>query len=180
MPVCLLLGLLLLHLACKPDNRALVVGKIQNADLATTEFVVDKIVFGAKTKRIVFIKVSEATFMAYSQAKIKTGIDLNKIKESDIQIEGKNLPQVATLSNHFSYPLQVLWRIPRSPTRRFSKPHQHTRSGAVFVTQSWTSGKTYSIWGSSKPPKTIPGNSSGYCFPLWDMRKSTSALKVMH
>lgn len=106
-PVCLLLGLLLLHVACKPDNRALVVGKIQNAaDLATTEFVVDKIVFGAKTKRIAFIKVSEATFMAYSQAKIKTGIDLNKIKESDIQIEGSKiylrLPAIEVIN--FSYP----------------------------------------------------------------------------
>ena len=37
--------------SCKKNERALVVGKIQNAsDLATTEFVIDKIVFGTKTK----------------------------------------------------------------------------------------------------------------------------------
>lgn len=105
--VCLLLGFMLLQVSCKRDNRALVVGKIQNAaDLATTEFVVDKIVFGSKTKKIAFVKVSEATFMAYSQAKIKTGIDLNKIKESDIRIEGSKiflkLPAIEVIN--FSYP----------------------------------------------------------------------------
>lgn len=93
--------------SCKKDDRALVVGKIQNAaDLATTEFVVDKIVFGTKTKKLALIKVSEATFMAYSQAKIKTGIDLNKIKENDIQIEGSKiflrLPPIEVIN--FSYP----------------------------------------------------------------------------
>lgn len=102
-----LLGLSLLLVSCKKDDRALVVGKIQNAaDLATTEFVVDKIVFGSKTKKIALIKVSEATFMAYSQAKIKTGIDLNKIKENDIRIDGSRiflrLPPIEVIN--FSYP----------------------------------------------------------------------------
>jgi hypothetical protein len=103
----LFLGMSCLLFACKKDDRALVVGKIQNAaDLATTEFVVDKIVFGTKTKKLALIKVSEATFMAYSQAKIKTGIDLNKIKENDIRIEGRKifvrLPAIEVIN--FSYP----------------------------------------------------------------------------
>lgn len=101
------LGIILLFASCKKDDRALVVGKIQNAaDLATTEFVVDKIVFGTKTKKLALIKVSEATFMAYSQAKIKTGIDLNKIKENDVRIDGSKiflrLPPIEVIN--FSYP----------------------------------------------------------------------------
>ncbi|SMD45063.1 Protein of unknown function [Aquiflexum balticum DSM 16537] len=93
--------------SCKKNDRALVVGKIQNAsDLATTEFVIDKIVFGTKTKKLAFFKINEASFMAYSQAKVKTGIDLSKIKESDVRIEGDKihlrLPPIEVIN--FSYP----------------------------------------------------------------------------
>ncbi len=101
--------LLLLYLTgCQQDQRGLVVGKIQNAsDLATTEFTVDKIVHGTKTRKLSwFIKLSEARFLAYSQAKIKSGIDLSKIHEEDIEIEGKRisirLPPVKVIN--FSYP----------------------------------------------------------------------------
>ncbi|MDF9800769.1 hypothetical protein OKW21_006032 [Catalinimonas alkaloidigena] len=94
--------------ACQQDKRGLVVGKIQNAsDLATTEFTVDKIVHGTKTRKLSwFIKLSEARFLAYSQAKIKSGIDLSKIEQEDIVIEGKRislqLPPVEVIN--FSYP----------------------------------------------------------------------------
>lgn len=93
--------------SCKNNDRALIVGKIQNAsDLATTEFVIDKIVFGTKTKRLAFFKINEASFMAYSQAKVKAGIDLSKIRESDIRIEGNKihlrLPPIEVIN--FSYP----------------------------------------------------------------------------
>lgn len=102
-----LLGLLLL-VACQNDQRGLVVGKIQQAsDLATTEFTIDKIVHGTKTKRLAwFIKLSEARFLAYSQAKVKTGIDLSALSEHDIIIEGNKirlkLPPVKVIN--FSYP----------------------------------------------------------------------------
>ena len=105
--VLLLIGLLLVS-ACQEDQRGLVVGKIQNAsDLATTEFTVDKIVHGTKTRKLSwFIKLSEARFLAYSQAKIKSGIDLSKISAEDVKIEGKritlNLPPVKVIN--FSYP----------------------------------------------------------------------------
>jgi len=93
--------------SCKKNERALVVGKIQNAsDLATTEFVIDKIVFGTKTKKLAMLKISEASFMAYSQAKVKAGIDLSKIREADIRIEGTKihleLPPIEVIN--FSYP----------------------------------------------------------------------------
>lgn len=104
----LLLSSLLTLIACQNDQRGLVVGKIQNAsDLATTEFTVDKIVHGTKTRKLSwFIQLSEARFLAYSQAKIKSGIDLSKISESDIEIKGKRitlrLPPVKVIN--FSYP----------------------------------------------------------------------------
>lgn len=108
----LIYSILLLTIAvsvtsCKENDRALVVGKIQNAsDLATTEFVIDKIVFGTKTKKLAFFKINEASFMAYSQAKVKTGIDLSKIRENDIRIEDKKihlrLPPIEVIN--FSYP----------------------------------------------------------------------------
>lgn len=103
----LLFILAVLTTSCQNNDRALIVGKIQNAsDLATTEFVIDKIVFGTKTKRLAFFKINEASFMAYSQAKVKTGIDLSKIRESDIRIEGSkihlSLPSIEVIN--FSYP----------------------------------------------------------------------------
>jgi hypothetical protein len=103
----LLSALAVSAISCKKNDRALVVGKIQNAsDLATTEFVIDKIVFGTKTKRLAFFKINEASFMAYSQAKVKAGIDLSKIRESDIRIEGNKihlrLPPIEVIN--FSYP----------------------------------------------------------------------------
>ena len=103
-----LLAVVLLCGACENDQRALVVGKIQAASkLATTEFTVDKIVHGSKVKKISWvIKLNETRFLAYSQAKIKAGVDLNKIKAEDIKIEGDiielTLPPVEVIN--FSYP----------------------------------------------------------------------------
>ncbi|MCR9015682.1 DUF4230 domain-containing protein [Aquiflexum gelatinilyticum] len=99
--------LTVLLFSCKKNERALVVGKIQNAsDLATTEFVIDKIVFGTKTKKLALLKISEASFMAYSKARVKAGIDLSKIKEADIRIEDTKihleLPPIEVIN--FSYP----------------------------------------------------------------------------
>jgi hypothetical protein len=94
--------------SCRKDERALVVGKIQAASkLATTEFTVDKIVHGTRSKKIAWIiKLNEARFLAYSQAKIKAGIDLSKIMADDIVIGDQSitivLPQVEVIN--FSYP----------------------------------------------------------------------------
>lgn len=95
---------------CKQDERALVVGKIKSANqLATTEFTIDKVVFGTREKRLLrLIKLNEARFLAYSQAVVKTGIDLNKLKPEDITIEENmislELPPVEVLN--FSYPAE--------------------------------------------------------------------------
>lgn len=96
--------------ACQKDERALIVGKIKSANqLATTEFTIDKVVFGTREKRLLrLIKLNEARFLAYSQAMIKTGIDLNELKPDDITIEGEmiaiELPAVEVLN--FSYPAE--------------------------------------------------------------------------
>ena len=97
-------------LSCKQDKRSLVISKIQAAaKLATTETVIDKTVVGSKSKKLLgLIKVSEANFVAYTEATVKTGIDLNKLSRDDIRIEGKEisilLPPVEVLD--FSYPFQ--------------------------------------------------------------------------
>jgi len=93
--------------SCQTDDRAFVVGKIKNAsDLATTEFVIDKIVYGSKTRTLAWFKLNETNFLAYSQAVVKTGIDLNQIKENDIIIDGDKivlkLPSIEVIN--FSYP----------------------------------------------------------------------------
>lgn len=98
----------MLLFSCQKDQRALVVGKIQSASkLATTEFTIDKIVHGSKVKKIAWvIKLNEARFLAYSQVKIKAGIDLTKLKPDDIKISEQSieieLPPIEIIN--FSYP----------------------------------------------------------------------------
>lgn len=97
-------------MSCKRDNRALVVGKIHKASkLATTEFTIDKIVHGTKTKKIGwFIKLNEARFIAYSKAKVKAGVNLQKLKKEDVDIDENSisltLPPIEVIN--FSYPPQ--------------------------------------------------------------------------
>lgn len=96
-------------LSCKEDNR-FVVGKIKKASrLATAEFVVDKIVFGVNRKKLLWvINLNEARFVAKSQATIKAGVDLEKLRETDVKIDGKKisltLPPVQVIN--FSYPAE--------------------------------------------------------------------------
>jgi hypothetical protein len=97
-------------ISCEEDH-GLVVGKIKKASkLATTEFTVDKIVFGVKRKKLVWvINLNEARFLAHSTAIIKAGVDLQKLKEEDVTIDGKKialvLPAVEIIN--FSYPAEL-------------------------------------------------------------------------
>lgn len=92
------------------DDRGLVVGKIKKASkLATTEFTIDKVVFGVKRKRLFWVvKLNEAKFVAHSQAIVKAGINLEKLKPEDVVIDGKSisltLPNVEIIN--FSYPAE--------------------------------------------------------------------------
>lgn len=111
--ITLLFILTVLTTGCR-DDRGLVVGKVKKASkLATTEFTVDKIVFGVKRKRLVWvINLNEAKFIAHSQAIIKAGIDLEKLKEEDVTIQEKKislkLPPVEVIN--FSYPAEKFMR----------------------------------------------------------------------
>lgn len=113
----------LLLISCG-EKRALVVGKIQKAaKLSTTEFKVDKLVWGVKDKRILWvIKLNQAQFLAQSQAIIKAGVDLKKITEEDIKIDGDKinitLPHVEVLN--FSYPAEKFKKVDILTTNAFS------------------------------------------------------------
>ena len=102
---------LLLFSACQKNKRYLVVSKIKStAKLATTETIIDKVVIGRKEQTVFgLVKLSNAEFVAYSQAIVKTGIDLTKIKRNDVKIDGNiielNLPPVEVLD--FSYPFDL-------------------------------------------------------------------------
>jgi hypothetical protein len=103
----------LLLISCRQD-KGYVVGKIKKASkLSTTEFRIDKIVFGVKDKRVLWlVKLNDAQFLAYSKAIIKAGIDLEQLQEEDVRIDGSKisltLPAVQVIN--FSYPAESFKR----------------------------------------------------------------------
>jgi hypothetical protein len=113
------IALVVLCYGCKDDSRYHVVDNIrQAAKLATTETIVDKIVFGTSDKKILgVIRLNEAQFAAYSTAVITTGIDLDKLRPEDIRIHDKRielkLPPIQVIN--FSYPFSS-FRIDESIT----------------------------------------------------------------
>ena len=92
------------------DDRGLVVGKIKKASkLSTTEFTIDKVVFGVKRKKLLWVvNLNDAKFVAHSQAVVKAGVNLEKLKPEDVEIQGKRIS--ITLQNieiiNFSYPAE--------------------------------------------------------------------------
>lgn len=106
----LAVSVLLVFSSCQKNKRYLVISKIKStAKLATTETIIDKVVIGQKEKKIFgLVKISNAEFVAYSQAIVKTGIDLTKISRNDIKIDGNiieiELPPVEVLD--FAYPFE--------------------------------------------------------------------------
>jgi hypothetical protein len=95
---------------CKKPDRPFVISKIKSvAKLATTETIIDKTVVGTKTKSILgLIRLNEANFVAYTEATVKTGIDLQRLRKEDVDIDGKEislrLPPVEVID--FQYPFQ--------------------------------------------------------------------------
>ncbi len=101
--------LLLFIISCShSSDEVQVVNTLKNAsELATTEFVITKIISSTKSNKVLGIRITaDATFMANSEASVKTGIDLKEFGAKDIKIKGKRieiqLPEVKIL--HFSYP----------------------------------------------------------------------------
>ena len=92
--------------SCHRDpDRAMVISKLKNsAKLATVEYIVTKVI-SAKDKNW-FAK--DAYFFAETEATIKAGIDLEKLKEEDVKIDGRKisikLPPIEIIN--FSYPAE--------------------------------------------------------------------------
>ena len=94
--------------ACGP-KRHFVISKVKSAaKLATNETIIDKLVVGTKTKRLLkLVKISEANFVASTKAVVKTGIDLEKLKSTDITTDGLmidiKLPPIEVLDFRYSF-----------------------------------------------------------------------------
>lgn len=93
----------------KEDQRkVLVINKIQGCSrLASVEYVIKKIIMAKKTKRFLGLKLDKpASFMAETRASIKAGIDLSKLEQKNIKIEGSGisilLPAVEIVSFDYS------------------------------------------------------------------------------
>ena len=100
-------------LGCKEDKRYLAVSKIKSTcALATTETIIDKVVIGYKEKRTFFrlFALGEATYLAETEATIKTGVRLENIMPEDVTIQGDRielrLPAVEVLN--FDYPFEAV------------------------------------------------------------------------
>lgn len=99
--------LLLVVLSCnhRDNDRAQIANKIRNASrLATVEYVVTKVI-SAQKKHLLS---RDSYFFAETEATIKAGIDLNKLRPEDIQIAGNRieveLPPIELIN--FSYPAE--------------------------------------------------------------------------
>lgn len=94
----------------KPDAKVLLLNRLQNAaKLATVKFTFNKIIWGEKEKRI-FLKLKNASFLALSKVEITAGIDLSKIKPSDVDIDGRRVrlkvPPVEVVA--YAYPFEKI------------------------------------------------------------------------
>jgi len=118
----LLLLFVVMASACnrsEPD-RAMVISKLKNsAKLATVEYVVTKVI---STKDNNWF-AKDAYFFAETEATIKAGIDLDKLKDDDIKIEGSKisvlLPPIEIIN--FSY-----------PSEGFKVIEEYTDEAAIF------------------------------------------------
>lgn len=85
-----------------PDQRQEVLALRQMGNLATTEYGVTKIVKASDNQT--WYKLGDRKILISCQANIKAGIDLTKLTENDVVIEGKNItvylppPQMLSLS----------------------------------------------------------------------------------
>jgi len=95
-------------LSCSRNDRSIVVSQVKSAaKLATTEFILNKTILATRDKKILLIiPLNAALFVAYTEAVVTTGVDVNKLKKEDIVIEGTSisikLPPIEVIN--FSYP----------------------------------------------------------------------------
>lgn len=143
MKAILFISTLILFLqGCKEDERYMVVRKVKSTcAIATTETIIDKVVIGYKTKRTFFglVGLGEATYMAETEAIIKTGIRLEKIEPKNIKIDYKkielSLPPVEVLN--FDYPFDKV-KVNEVATRNklFNKITIHSEENFLRMAES--------------------------------------------
>jgi hypothetical protein len=119
-----LLTILIPSACSRRDDKVAVLNRLkQAAKLATVKFTFNKIVWGEKEKRI-FIKLKNATFLATSKVELTAGIDLAKLKSSDIEISQKTvrvrLPRVELIT--YSYPFEKIAVDKAYTAHRFLNP----------------------------------------------------------
>lgn len=123
--VLLSIALFLAQPSCAPpDPAAALINRLKGAaKLATVKFTFNKIIWGEKEKRI-FIKLKNATFLAFSKVEITAGIDLSKIKASDVSTSRRSvhikLPPVEIIV--YSYPFEKVAVDRNYTTNRFLNP----------------------------------------------------------
>ena len=91
-----------------PTNHSELVGVLKNASqIASAEFDLEKIVIANQSKKLLhLIPLEGVSFIAKTEASLRTGIDFGKIQEEDVKIQGTSialtLPPVEVVG--FSYP----------------------------------------------------------------------------
>ena len=116
----------LLGAACgsPPSPTVVLLNRLKGAaKLATVKFTFNKIIWGEKEKRI-FIKLKNASFLAYSKVEITAGIDLAKLQSRDVDVRGRavriKLPPAEIIA--YSYPFEKI-QVDRNYTaNRFLNP----------------------------------------------------------
>lgn len=104
----LFISLALIFSGCQKKRHFVISNIKSTAKLATTETIIDKVVIGQQERRIFgLVKVSNAEFVAYTKATVKTGIDMTKLKKGDVNIEQGmieiNLPPIELLDFVYSF-----------------------------------------------------------------------------
>lgn len=98
------------------SKRSEVVTKLKSsAKLASVEYVITKVVKAEKVRPI----LKNSYFFAHTEAYIKAGIDLDKLKEDDVEVEGNrvklHLPPIEIIN--FSYPVDSFRLVDKYTTK---------------------------------------------------------------
>jgi hypothetical protein len=97
-------------LSCQNNKQSIAISKIKSAaKLATTETELTKMVFATQDRKFLgIIRLNQAQFAARTKATVKAGVNLAKIKQQDVRVNGTiitlELPAVEVID--FSYPFK--------------------------------------------------------------------------
>ena len=98
--------------SCQPedDQKSVIVSRIKEASkLSTVEYVITKVVVGSQEKKFLrVISLNNSVFLANTEATLKLGVDLSKLRPDDVVVKDNmvsiTLPPVEVIN--FSYPAE--------------------------------------------------------------------------